>query len=72
MSLHYAPPEKKVVYDNLVISVSNLDKFREILTSNHIESTEIKDVPNVLSFLTVKDSDGNKITLLADPRVKSE
>ena len=71
LTLMYTPPEKKVVYDNLVISVTDLDKFKEILNQHHIETSKIIDDTD-LSFMTLKDPDGNKITLLSDPRVTSK
>lgn len=68
LSLSYLPKEKFKAYDNLVISVSDIEKFKEMLTSKNIESSKITDVPNLLSFLTVKDPDNNIIMFIADPK----
>lgn len=63
--------EKIQVNDSLIIEVSNIDKLRENLTSRKINSSEITDIPNMLSFMTMKDPDGNLIMFISDPRKKN-
>lgn len=59
------------VNDSLIIEVTDIDKLKEKLTTRHISASEITDVPNMLSFMTVKDSDGNSIMFISDPRQKN-
>jgi predicted enzyme related to lactoylglutathione lyase len=44
---------------NLQFEVRNLSRERERLRQSGIAATEIKTVPNVISFFDVKDPDGN-------------
>lgn len=60
LSIHYSPKEKIITHKNLVLGVSDIDQFKEILNSKNIESSEIKDMPDVMSFLNSKDPDGNQ------------
>ena len=62
--------DKFTVSDNLVIMVENITSLREVLTKKQISATEIKDVPNLLSFFTIKDPDGNTIMFMSEPRTK--
>ena len=70
LTLSKEPAEKIVVNDNLVIMVNKIDNLWESLTNKEINPTEIKDVPNLLSFFTIKDPDGNTIMFMSDPRKK--
>lgn len=63
--------EKFQSNDSLIIEVTDIDKLKETLTTRKIKSPEITDIPNMLSFMTVKDSDGNSIMFITNPRKKS-
>ena len=63
--------EKFQVNDSLIIEVNDIDKLYESLTTRQINSSEITDVPNMLSFMTVKDLDGNLIMFISNPRKKT-
>ena len=62
--------DKFLFSHNLVIFVENITSLREVLTKKQISATEIKDVPNLLSFFTIKDPDGNTIMFMSEPRTK--
>lgn len=57
--------------DAIALNVSDLEAFKMKLDELDIVSTEINDVPNVLSFLKFSDPDGNRITAVSEPRVTS-
>ncbi|HZY47850.1 MAG TPA: hypothetical protein VFE96_08655, partial [Candidatus Bathyarchaeia archaeon] len=58
---------------DLEIEVRNLSRERERLRRTGIEATEIKTVPDVISYFDVKDLDGNGMrwfqVLTSDPKV---
>lgn len=56
---------------SLVIPVKNLEQFKETMVSKKANPSEITDVPNMISFLTVNDPDNNSIMFISEPRVKS-
>lgn len=57
--------------ESLVISVKNLEQFKQTMDSKKANPSEITDVPNMISFLTVNDPDNNSIMFISEPRVKS-
>ena len=63
--------DKIKLNDSLVIMVTDIDKLKDNLNTKNIESSNITDVPNLLSFLTVKDPDENTVMFISDPRKKS-
>ncbi|MHA1744559.1 MAG: VOC family protein [Promethearchaeota archaeon] len=57
----------------LGLSVKDLDKTKAYLESKGVEITgDIYDLPDMVSILNIKDSEGNKIQMIAPPRVKNE
>jgi predicted enzyme related to lactoylglutathione lyase len=58
---------------SLQLEVRDLSRERERLTESGIEATEIKTVPNVISFIDISDPDGNAMrwfqVLTSDPKV---
>ncbi len=58
---------------NLQIEVRDLSSERQRLRDAKIDATEIKGVPNIISYFDVKDPDGNSMrwfqVLTADPKV---
>ncbi len=56
---------------SLVISVKDLEQFKKTMESKKAKPSEITDVPNMISFLTVNDPDNNSIMFISQPRVKS-
>ena len=55
---------------SLVISVKNLEQFQQTMNSKKANPSEITDIPNMISFLTVDDPDKNSIMFISEPRVK--
>ncbi|MHA1399682.1 MAG: VOC family protein [Candidatus Heimdallarchaeaceae archaeon] len=53
----------------LTISVENIESTKTYLENKGIETTEIVDIPNLVSYFNMKDSEGNAIQIVADPRV---
>jgi hypothetical protein len=56
---------------SLVISIKNIGEFKEAMAKKNAKPSEIMDVPNMISFLTVNDPDNNSIMFVSEPRVKS-
>ena len=54
----------------LVISVKDLEKFKQTMVSKKAKPSDITDVPNMISYLTVNDPDNNSIMFISEPRVK--
>ena len=54
----------------LTIEVENLEATREILIEKGVQTTEIFDNPNYVSYFNIKDSEGNSIQIVGDPRIK--
>ncbi len=58
---------------NLQLEVRDLSRERERLRAEGIDATEIRTVPNVISFFDLKDPDGNNMrwfqVLTTDPNV---
>ena len=57
--------------NSLVIPVKDLEQFKLTMNSKKANPSEITDVPNMISFLTVSDPDNNKIMFISEPRVKT-
>ncbi|MHA2066441.1 MAG: VOC family protein, partial [Candidatus Thorarchaeota archaeon] len=56
----------------LTFVVEDLDVTKKYFESKGIESDDIVDVPDMVSYFNIKDYDDNPIQVVADPRVKSE
>jgi len=57
----------------LGLAVKELDKTKAYLESKGVEITgEIYDLPDMVSILNIKDSEGNKIQPIAPPRKKTK
>ena len=56
----------------LTMDVEDLDECKTYLQGNGIETTEITDIPNMVSYFNLKDPEGNPIQVVAEPRVKTE
>jgi len=65
------PQDGKVVpSSSLVVSVKDLVQFKAAMESKKVVTSDITDVPNMISFLTVNDPDNNSIMFISEPRVK--
>ena len=56
----------------LSMEVEELDSCKSYLEKKGIETSEIIDVPNMISYFNVKDTEGNPIQFVTEPRVKTE
>jgi predicted enzyme related to lactoylglutathione lyase len=52
------------------VQVGNLEETKEFLEAKGIKTTEIVDIPNMVSFMDITDSEGNRVQIVADPRVQ--
>jgi predicted enzyme related to lactoylglutathione lyase len=56
----------------LTLDVENLEESRAYLDKKGLKPTEIVDIPDMVSIFDVYDTEGNKIQIIGEPRVKSE
>ena len=56
----------------LTLDVKDLEGTKKYLDSKGVETTEIMDNPNYVSFFNMKDSEGNRIQIVGDPRVTTK
>jgi predicted enzyme related to lactoylglutathione lyase len=56
----------------LTLVVDDLEVTKKYLASKKIESDDIVDIPDMVSYFNFHDSEGNPIQVVSDPRVKSE
>ena len=71
LNLRRTDEEKKAPsWGVLTLEVENLEETREYLVKKELEASEIFDNPNNVSFFNVKDSEGNTIQIVGDPRIK--
>ncbi len=57
---------------SLTMNVDDIAKTREYFDSKGLSPTEITDIPDMVSYFNIEDTEGNPIQVVADPRVKSE
>ncbi|MFW9905547.1 MAG: VOC family protein [Candidatus Thorarchaeota archaeon] len=55
----------------LTIDVADLDITKSYLKNKDVKTTDITDIPDMVSFFDIYDSEGNKIQIVSEPRVKS-
>lgn len=55
----------------LTFDVTDLDATKSYLESNNIKTTNITDLPDMVSYFDMYDSEGNRIQIVAELRVKS-
>jgi len=56
----------------LTLVVDDLEVTKKYLAGKKIESDDIVDIPDMVSYFNFHDSEGNPIQAVSDPRVKSE
>ncbi len=52
------------------IEVQNLEETKNYLEEQDIKTSEITDIPNMVSYFNTSDSEGNRIQIVSEPRVK--
>ena len=55
----------------LTFEVEDLEGTKGYLESRDIETTEIIDVPDMVSYFNISDSEGNRVQIVSDPRITS-
>jgi hypothetical protein len=58
--------------NSLNVSIKDVEKVKSTLESRGITTSEIFDIPDMISMITITDPDENKVHFIAPPRVKSE
>ena len=53
----------------LTIQVKNLEETKKFLKRNGIETTEIIDIPDMVSYFNMTDPEGNRVQIVSDPRI---
>ena len=56
----------------LTLVVDDLDVTKKYLHSKGVDATEIVDIPDMVSYFNIEDSEGNPIQVVSDPRVKTD
>ena len=56
----------------LTLNVDDIQKTKEYLDGKGLETDDIVDIPDMVSYFNTKDTEGNGIQVVSDPRVKSE
>ena len=57
-------------WGKLTLEVAALEKAKTYLMSKGVETTEIMDVPGMVSYFGMEDSEGNNLQIVSDPRVE--
>lgn len=55
----------------LTFDVEDLEAAKAYLEGKGLETGEITDIPDMVSYFNTADPEGNKIQIVSDPRVKS-
>jgi len=53
----------------LTFNVPVLEETKKYLEGKSIETTEIVDIPKMVSYFNIKDSEGNSIQIISEPRI---
>ena len=57
-------------WGKLTMEVEDLEGAKEYLEGKGVETTEIVDVPGMVSYFGLADSEGNQLQIVSDPRVE--
>ena len=57
---------------SLNISVNNIEQAYHTLKAKQIQITEIQDIPDMISMFDFRDPEGNRISILGIPRIKTK
>ena len=56
----------------MIINVEDIVKTRVYFEGKGLSPSDIVDIPSMVSYFNIEDTEGNPIQIVADPRVKSE
>ena len=52
----------------LTFDVDDLEESKRYFNSKNVETTDIVDVPDMVSYFNLSDSEGNRLQIVSDPR----
>ena len=55
----------------LTLVVEDIATTKEYFEGKSIEASDIVDIPDMVSYFNIEDTEGNPIQVVSDPRVKS-
>ncbi|MHA2297579.1 MAG: VOC family protein [Candidatus Hodarchaeales archaeon] len=55
----------------LTFDVTNIDATKEYLESKKVKTTEITDLPDMVSYFNMNDSEGNIVQIVGEPRKRT-
>jgi predicted enzyme related to lactoylglutathione lyase len=58
------------MWGRLTLDVKDLIATKKYLHEKGVETSEIFDIPSMVSYFNLKDSEGNTIQVVSDPRVE--
>jgi len=56
----------------LTFEVTDLEVTKAYLEGKGLETTEVSDVPDMVSYFNTADSEGNRLQIVSEPRVKTQ
>ena len=67
-------PDKKPSQNRtrLTLNVLDIDATKKYFESKEVETTEITDIPDMVSYFDIRDSEGNLLQFVSTPRVKTK
>ena len=57
-------------WGKLTMEVEDLEAAKAYLKGKGVETTDIVDVPGMVSYFGIEDSEGNELQIVSDPRVE--
>ncbi|MFW9780818.1 MAG: VOC family protein [Candidatus Heimdallarchaeota archaeon] len=71
LGLNTVAEDDKVTSDSgtFTISVKNLEQTKKYLEDKGIATTDITDIPNMVSYFNMTDSEGNRVQIVSEPRL---
>ncbi|MFX0032140.1 MAG: VOC family protein [Candidatus Hodarchaeota archaeon] len=72
LGLNTIGEDDKVTPDSgtFTIAVGNLEETKKYLEDKGIVTTEITDIPNMVSYFNMTDSEGNRVQIVSEPRIQ--
>jgi predicted enzyme related to lactoylglutathione lyase len=61
--------EYKPEFGRLMMEVEDIEGTKAYLESKGVETTEYTDIPCIVSYFYMKDSEGNTIQIVSQPRI---
>ena len=68
----YKEEELIIGSTSLCLTVDDLDATQAFFASKDVEAGEISDIPDMVSMMRIKDSEGNSILYVSSPRIKTQ